>query len=75
MCFVRVIAAFGLAVLAAIAPASGSVAETYPSRTVTLVVPYPAGGLSDVVARAVARELQERLRAQLQDIAAMESEG
>ena len=61
MWLTRTMTALGLAVLAAFALASGSVAETYPSRTVTLVVPYPAGGLSDVVARAVARDLQERL--------------
>ncbi len=29
-----------------------------PSRTVTIVVPYPAGGPTDVIARIVARELQ-----------------
>jgi tripartite-type tricarboxylate transporter receptor subunit TctC len=32
-----------------------------PSRTVTIVVPYPAGGPTDVVARLVARELQTAL--------------
>ncbi|MBU3648581.1 MAG: tripartite tricarboxylate transporter substrate binding protein, partial [Limnohabitans sp.] len=30
---------------------AGSVAaQTYPSKPVTLMVPYPAGGLSDVIA-------------------------
>ena len=28
-------------------------AQTYPSKPVTLMVPYPAGGLSDVIARTV----------------------
>ena len=28
-------------------------AQTYPARPVTLMVPYPAGGLSDVIARTV----------------------
>jgi tripartite-type tricarboxylate transporter receptor subunit TctC len=33
---------------------AGSVAaQTYPSKPVTLMVPYPAGGLSDVIARTV----------------------
>lgn len=29
-------------------------AETYPSRTITMIVPYPAGGPSDIVARIMA---------------------
>ena len=39
------------ALLAIAAPAS---AQPYPSRPVTVVVPFPAGGPSDVVARIVA---------------------
>ncbi len=35
-------------------------AQTYPARTVTIVVPFPAGGAPDVVARAVADVLQQR---------------
>lgn len=34
-----------------------------PSRTVTVVVPYPAGGPTDVIGRIVARELQAGLGA------------
>jgi tripartite-type tricarboxylate transporter receptor subunit TctC len=33
------------------------VAQTYPARTVTVVVPYPAGGSVDGVARIIAQEL------------------
>jgi len=36
-------------------------ADTYPSKPVTILVPYPAGGLSDVVARIVAKPLGDRL--------------
>jgi len=32
-------------------------ASSYPSKTVTMVVPYPAGGATDVVARAIADKL------------------
>ena len=35
-------------------------AQTYPSRTVTIVVPYPAGGLGDILPRAMAQVLQEQ---------------
>ncbi|MPS29438.1 MAG: tripartite tricarboxylate transporter substrate binding protein [Alcaligenaceae bacterium] len=42
-------------------PAFAAQADTYPSRPVTLVVPGPAGGTPDVVARMIA----DKLRAQL----------
>lgn len=44
-------------------PALGSAARAAwtPSRTVTIVVPYPPGGSLDGVARIVARDLQESL--------------
>ena len=36
-------------------------AQAYPSRAITLVVPFPAGGATDVVARVLARGLSDRL--------------
>jgi tripartite-type tricarboxylate transporter receptor subunit TctC len=41
--------------------ASSTLAETYPARPITIVVPYPPGGPTDVVARIVA----ERMRVSL----------
>ena len=40
---------------------SAVAADAYPSKTVTLIVPYTAGGSTDVVARIVAQKLTERL--------------
>jgi tripartite-type tricarboxylate transporter receptor subunit TctC len=54
----RLVVAVVLAALTAVAAAQ---AQTYPSRSITLVVPYPAGGSSDTLARI----LTEPLRAQL----------
>ena len=44
----------GLAAFALALAAVPALAEDYPTRTVTMVVPYPAGGPSDVVARIIA---------------------
>ena len=41
--------------------ASSVLAQTYPSKPVTLLVPYPAGGLSDVIARTVNNTLSKNL--------------
>lgn len=43
-------------IVGAAAPAA---ADSYPSRTVSLIVPYPAGGSVDGVARIVAQKLGE----------------
>jgi len=50
-------------VLAALALFAGgpATAEDYPTRTITMVVPYPAGGPSDVVARIIADGMSKAL--------------
>jgi tripartite-type tricarboxylate transporter receptor subunit TctC len=37
-------------------------ADDYPSRTVTIIVPYPAGGPTDQAARVVAQSLSNQLK-------------
>jgi tripartite-type tricarboxylate transporter receptor subunit TctC len=41
--------------------ATPAMADTYPSRTVSLVVPYPPGGSVDGVARIIAQKLTETM--------------
>jgi tripartite-type tricarboxylate transporter receptor subunit TctC len=48
------------AALAAIS-ASATIAQNWPARPVTVIVPFPAGGNVDVLARAVASELSDKL--------------
>lgn len=50
---------------ACLAPGSASSQESYPSRPIRLIVPYVAGGPTDIVARAVGMKLTERLGQQL----------
>jgi tripartite-type tricarboxylate transporter receptor subunit TctC len=42
-----------------------AVAEDYPARTVSLIVPYPAGGGVDTVGRVIAQKLTEALGQQV----------
>jgi len=53
-------ARFVLAILMALA-APAAAAETYPDRPVTLIVPYAAGGSSDVLARLLGERLSKSL--------------
>ncbi len=54
-----------LAALFAIALCSAAAAEDYPSRPITLVVPYAAGGGNDVMARIVAEKMSRSLGQQI----------
>lgn len=41
--------------------ASSAMAQTWPSKPITLVVPFPAGGTTDALARALGEKLSQRL--------------
>jgi tripartite-type tricarboxylate transporter receptor subunit TctC len=50
-----------LVFLAAALIASPAFAQTYPTRPVKLVVPFPAGSATDQIARVIGQQLQESL--------------
>src|SRR5216684_1016549 len=57
MAFLRLIG-FAVVALWLAAPAA---AQTYPDRPIRLIAPFPAGGLADVLARAIGDEMSKTL--------------
>jgi tripartite-type tricarboxylate transporter receptor subunit TctC len=57
----RALAACAGVGLALAAPSLPAFAQDYPARQVTLVVPYPAGGGTDILARRLGQRLADRL--------------
>jgi tripartite-type tricarboxylate transporter receptor subunit TctC len=58
----RLISRVALAVSLPVAMLVPSEAADYPSRPIHIVVPWPAGGPTDAVARVLAREMSDTLR-------------
>lgn len=52
----------GLLLSLAMAASAPALAQNFPSKSVTLMVPYPAGGLSDLIARKVNVALAAELK-------------
>lgn len=50
-----------VALVAALAGAAGAQAQSFPSKPVTLIVPFPAGGITDIVARIVGERMKTAL--------------
>jgi tripartite-type tricarboxylate transporter receptor subunit TctC len=51
-----------LTVMAGLALAAGAQAQSWPSKPLRIIVPYPPGGSSDIIARAIAQPLSEALK-------------
>jgi tripartite-type tricarboxylate transporter receptor subunit TctC len=43
---------------ATVAATSAAIAQTYPSRPVTVIVPFPAGGATDALARFLGEHMR-----------------
>ena len=51
----------GLALCAALLMAGSASAEKYPDKPVKVIVPFPAGGITDIASRLITQKLSERL--------------
>ncbi|MGP1615669.1 MAG: Bug family tripartite tricarboxylate transporter substrate binding protein, partial [Pollutimonas bauzanensis] len=54
-----------LAACAALAPPLASAQSAYPQHAIRLIVPHPAGGTSDILARTMAAEMSKELGQQI----------
>lgn len=59
--FLRIASTAALAAAAAPLAAPALAADSWPNRPIRLVVPYPAGGSSDIIARLISKQLGEAL--------------
>src|SRR3954463_16763699 len=55
--FMRVMPCFALS--AAVLASASAVAQNYPGKPVRIIVPFAAGGATDIVTRVVAQKLNE----------------
>ena len=62
---VRMVSTLALAILELSALPQVSHAQKYPAKSITVVVPFPAGGPSDVVARIVTEHMGRTLGQQM----------
>lgn len=56
------LAAIAATALIALAPAVSQAQDVWPSRNVTIVVPFAPGGATDVLSRLIGKELEEKFK-------------
>jgi tripartite-type tricarboxylate transporter receptor subunit TctC len=56
---------FAIVLVAALGSVESAAAEVYPSRPITMIVPFPAGGGTDVSARIVSEHMSRTLGQQI----------
>jgi len=59
---VQMFAIFALAIAVALIGVPAPAQDTYPTRPITLVVPFPPGGVADLTARPLAAALERVLK-------------
>lgn len=57
----RWVLALAAAGVACAMPAAGAIAQTYPDKPISMVLPYPAGGVTDLSGRSIAERLSQEL--------------
>jgi tripartite-type tricarboxylate transporter receptor subunit TctC len=62
---IRLTISLGYIVFGICGPSVIAYGQTYPAKSITVVVPFPAGGPSDVVARIVTEHMSRTLRQQM----------
>ncbi|MSQ73870.1 MAG: tripartite tricarboxylate transporter substrate binding protein [Betaproteobacteria bacterium] len=63
--FTRVLRGALLVATGTLVFAAGATAQTYPSRLIRIIVPWPAGGAIDIVARNIAQKMPDQLGQQV----------
>ena len=60
--FIRfIVAASGATLLGVASLSSTAWAQAYPSKLIRIIVPHPAGGIADIISRAVGKKLAEQV--------------
>ena len=59
MSFSRSAALIAIVAMSVLTPVQSASAQTYPTRLIHLIVPYPAGGGTDFFARLVGQKMSE----------------